>query len=115
MKSSAKVKEVFEHALSFGDSEELVGHLEEQQIQARYVSWDEFDRRNTAGDHRTFDLNDILAAGAEVDSDARTAGRQAFVLPDDGNGCHVFLAFDESTLVSAMLTASAKMEDSCHV
>lgn len=116
MKTSEKVQKAFENALQFGDSEEVSEGLKADfEVFSRYVSWDEFDTRPTAGDHHKYDLKAIVVAAVEIDNEARATGRQAFALDDDGNGCHVFFAYDENVLVSALLTTAAKMEDSCHV
>ncbi len=114
MNISEPVKEAFDHALSFGDSEELVSLLGGLEVTHHYVTWDEFDSNPGAPDAPSrFKLEALLVAGAELYAEAMEAGGEAFILPDDGNGCHVFIAPGETALVKALKTAAAKMEASC--
>lgn len=116
MEKSEKVQKAFENALQFGDSEEVSDGLKADfGITSQYISWDEFDVTSGPPDATPrFSLANVLISGAEVDSEAKSTGRKAFVLSDDGNGCHVFFAYDEKTLAETILATAAKMEDSCN-
>lgn len=108
--------------MDYGDTDELAGLLDPLVASHHYVSWDEFDLtgavEGAACMVRPYDLGALLLAGAELDREAREAGEDAWVLPDDGTGVHVLRTGSgcpEDDLLRELLRVGALMEDAARV
>lgn len=95
MKKSKKVTGAWNEALMVADSLEIVEAMCGSQ---EYISWE----GNSP--------HDMLLRGGEVASQEEIDG-EAFVLPDDGNGCWVFYGASEAAVALDVEAAARKLRE----